>query len=472
MPWNCQRVLFGSDLAADSSHRLSSRLFNCTPHAHKHAKCIGMGSKFRVGNAWPFRQLASILPRGPRPPSLLDSTFIESADPASNSQSTGALKGKRATTTPALALPDEIWLHVFVTYLAATMPAPPSALDPPLPEAVFPIRYSPARMHAPFLLAAVCRNWRALALGLPELWTYIAVPALRHTPATASYRAVTGRIRRAITRGLNPRWVALVRLLLARSASANIEVVIPCFEADALGDRDGANVAMREEYALHRRIFELLAPHFKRVRTLRAAPQRWIPPMLWTLVGTPPGVGILEAPQLEELVLSTLPNSWWEPESQPAMNLRLEAPRLRICMLQGVIGVQPLPISTALNPPPSPLLRLELSATPDTLESVQSVLGASAVTLEVLHLHMHNRAERAWLALSSPVVLSKLSHLGITVVGSPSRVIIDVFLTLVEIPAAQSVSFDTTWKREEEIVESLVQFLMIANNGALAHLAL
>ncbi|EJD51032.1 hypothetical protein AURDEDRAFT_160175 [Auricularia subglabra TFB-10046 SS5] len=63
-------------------------------------------------------------------------------------------------------LPTEILQAIFVDVINCY----PIAL--PFSKA----EYNRGRAEAPFRLAAVCRRWRAVALHMSELWTYIAMP--------------------------------------------------------------------------------------------------------------------------------------------------------------------------------------------------------------------------------------------------------------------------------------------------------
>ncbi|EJD51028.1 hypothetical protein AURDEDRAFT_160170 [Auricularia subglabra TFB-10046 SS5] len=72
------------------------------------------------------------------------------------------------------SLPVELLQTVFVHVLASHGPAFPACLAR--------TEYRVFRARAPFVLSAVCRHWRAVALRTAELWTYIALPSCASAP--------------------------------------------------------------------------------------------------------------------------------------------------------------------------------------------------------------------------------------------------------------------------------------------------
>ena len=90
-------------------------------------------------------------------------------------------------------VPDDILLLVFDLVVGGPLTDWPDA------------NYDPERAAAPFLLAAVCRRWRALTRDTATLWTYFGFPS---NPATY------------------PRHAERLRVLLAASRGTDIDVIV------------------------------------------------------------------------------------------------------------------------------------------------------------------------------------------------------------------------------------------------------
>ncbi|EJD51041.1 hypothetical protein AURDEDRAFT_160184 [Auricularia subglabra TFB-10046 SS5] len=74
-------------------------------------------------------------------------------------------------------------------------------------------QYNRMRAIVPWRLVAVCRRWRHVALGMPEIWTYVAIPAvsLANPPP-----------------GSGQNLVARVRIVLERSSARPLDVLLVC----------------------------------------------------------------------------------------------------------------------------------------------------------------------------------------------------------------------------------------------------
>ncbi|KDQ15789.1 hypothetical protein BOTBODRAFT_272797 [Botryobasidium botryosum FD-172 SS1] len=86
-------------------------------------------------------------------------SLIEALQPASNARNTNALSALRYRQNqlaPVNRLPSEILLLIFA-----------SAIEPAHDH-----KYSPTGCH-PICISGVCQRWRAVALGVPQLWACI-----------------------------------------------------------------------------------------------------------------------------------------------------------------------------------------------------------------------------------------------------------------------------------------------------------
>ncbi|EJD50965.1 hypothetical protein AURDEDRAFT_112045 [Auricularia subglabra TFB-10046 SS5] len=69
--------------------------------------------------------------------------------------------------------------------------------------------YNAARARAPYRISGVCRYWRSVALGLADLWTYVALPPCRDRDRDrdgwweAARAALLGHLDRSRSRGLS-----------------------------------------------------------------------------------------------------------------------------------------------------------------------------------------------------------------------------------------------------------------------------
>ncbi|KZV78763.1 hypothetical protein EXIGLDRAFT_783293 [Exidia glandulosa HHB12029] len=98
------------------------------------------------------------------------------------------------------ALPPELLREIFIV-----LTLEPDALWTDLGEG----DYNIARSHLPFDLAAVCKQWRELALVTPILWSYIGVPAPSRREETCTIH-----------------YVYWVHTLLRRSQSSPLDILL------------------------------------------------------------------------------------------------------------------------------------------------------------------------------------------------------------------------------------------------------
>jgi len=408
-----------------------------------------MESKNTATHKWSIRRLFSRPPPQPRL-RLLDQLAIEpemahTAHAISNIVERGRDRGY----CPIAVLPEELVQRIFRAYL--------DALDR-TPTTRFIIKYSYARLHAPFLLSSVCRGWRTHALASPLLWTHVVVPAL--VPGySIKATSIHGHVKKEFKQ-FNKRWIKLVQLLLARSGSAGLHIIIltPRFLQQ--------DPYVENEFELHRQALIALNPHRTRVRTLRMSFNGGPISSIWDIIGTchvgADGTLNLDAPHLERLELRLT-----NPESPSAVHLN--APRLRVCEMEQV---------TCLFPQQSHLVRLEVSITPETWETRRQMVLACALTLEELHLHflhffrggvLTHPADREPL---SKTTFPRLSHFGITNPEYTSRNILAGALGIVSAPMLRSAYFALIGGSPSS--PTLVEFLKYldsSSNGAVENLA-
>ncbi|EJD51075.1 hypothetical protein AURDEDRAFT_150126 [Auricularia subglabra TFB-10046 SS5] len=105
-----------------------------------------------------------------------------------------------------------------------------------VPDKVF---FNAERASAPFMISSVCHRWRDIALGMPGLWTYIALPALSASMGRSIYGAQLH-----------------VQRLLHRSGSKPLDVLLRWAEDDA----------QWEDLAIFREIVSIVAQQMKRWR--------------------------------------------------------------------------------------------------------------------------------------------------------------------------------------------------------------
>lgn len=130
---------------------------------------------------------------------------------------------------PLDRIPNELLLPSFEALVAP---------GPSLSTLAAPERVDRRRALAPFVIAAVCQDWRNVALRTPRLWHYISIPQL---PKSGLHGST---------------FVAYVQAVLDRSQSTELDITFELM--DAAGG----------EYLSH--ILELLSAHTKRWRLFSA----------------------------------------------------------------------------------------------------------------------------------------------------------------------------------------------------------
>lgn len=121
-------------------------------------------------------------------------------------------------------LPEDILLVIFRLLLQVC------ATDPRVVRKQVRINFE--RMRAPFLIASVCRAWRALAISTPTLWTYIGVRLLYVEPY--AYKPPPRKQERRAMETVCAHTIDMIALLSQRSKEAPLHVVMPIISAPLL----------------------------------------------------------------------------------------------------------------------------------------------------------------------------------------------------------------------------------------------
>jgi len=170
------------------------------------------------------------------PECFVDWDLVESADLALAARSRSSWlprkaihhATKSATKSARLhLLPEDVLRVIFEAFLIVCTTPSPTNLSGFGPSKV---RINFERMYAPFLLSSVCRNWRALALEIPSLWTYIGLTVI--DARSFNYRNIASKRQLAAMEAVKDHTLAMITLLLARSKNALLTVVMPMLRLD------------------------------------------------------------------------------------------------------------------------------------------------------------------------------------------------------------------------------------------------
>ena len=278
-------------------------------------------------NESPFRRIFGGTPNQP-PPCLLEQTVID-RDEARNDHVTifPAAHPVVENRSPISTIPEELVQRVFLTYLD---------IFNQTSTARSPIKYSLARLQAPFILSSVCRHWRIHALASPLLWTYIVVPTLVYTPSTLGHLLTDG-VKRDLKQ-LEEVWIELIQLLLERSGQAGLHIIVTKLHYQLLQES-----IVARGLGFHRNALLSLVPDRSRIQTLCMSLQGIVSSSVLEIIGmlhvaaNSEEIQVLDAPRLEHIKLEFTNWGRWI----PSFGVHLEAPLLRTCVVQGVACLLP-----------------------------------------------------------------------------------------------------------------------------------
>ncbi|KAH7103598.1 hypothetical protein BKA62DRAFT_695864 [Auriculariales sp. MPI-PUGE-AT-0066] len=256
------------------------------------------------------------------------------------------------------------------------------------------VRINYARLRAPFILAAVCKQWRVQSLASPWLWTYIgvAVPNLKPfaRPNNPSPKAV------AKLGAVVKRWLAMIDLLLKRSREATLEVVVPGLRVSYLSDF-GSGAEGWYHQLLSGGLTKLI-PHMDRWRVWHVTVTGNLHPLWFVLRRKPTqhqngdAPVIIRLPALEDLVFNHYPFA--EPvfrEESSVLKAVFAAPHLKRVRIGPGCGMEILNASLHVDSwaggTQPRIEHLELHSQTHTMRPyVLPLLHASAASVRVLNL--------------------------------------------------------------------------------------
>ena len=303
-----------------------------------------------------------------------------------------------------IRLPEDVLLLIFETYLEACLDRG-ATIDPP--SALVQLNF--LRLHAPFLLSAICHNWRALVMNTPYLWSYIGVIAIK----TDIYRGSRVASKRELNEmgSIANHAITMIHLLLDRSREAPLHVVMPRLWTPFLNSTELSSYEAAAD--LTRRAFTMLGAHKDRWQTWEIGIFGALRPAWWRLalpdrLDTDLNHSIIRLPNLERWTLDhQYDYANLDPSDEQLTNPGAKlvvAPRLQVMRTGAGESMEVLCSSlmgpanksnivrdpTVLTEAVRPTLRRLATRSQNTTEQqlLMSLLRAVSLRLEVLDLYL------------------------------------------------------------------------------------
>jgi len=186
--------------------------------------------------------------------------------PASNGASDTTLNAVDLSSKPAarylLSCPDELLVEIF-SYGCA---GPDDYVDSQI------LRSNPERAHAPFVVAAVCRHWRTVALTHATLWHYVTIPDISGDESIVDW--LPGYINIVLDRSRDGPIDIITHFLCA--SAERIAAMEPIFSALERNSRRWRRFAIVMYGApAVTRVLEMLTQPTPNMKTLELARQQW-----------------------------------------------------------------------------------------------------------------------------------------------------------------------------------------------------